>query len=112
VSAADETVPYRDMLKLGITARQVDYWTRQGYLRSTEPLPGSGHRRRWPLAEQSIARFMVVLIRSGIKVEVAAEAARQAVESGVTEFTLQEGVILTWDDGVLVIAKTVGQVPA
>lgn len=97
--SADETVPYRDMLGLGLSARQVDYWTRQGYLKSVERKPdaGSGIRRYWPVAEQSIARLMVRLIAVGLSVEVAAKAAREAIESGATEIALADGVSITWE---------------
>lgn len=91
------TVPYREMLKLGLTARQIDYWTRQEYLRSTKPLPGSGFRRQWPVAERDIALLMARLIGAGLSVEVAAKAAREAIESGTTESAIAEGIVITWE---------------
>lgn len=95
--SADETVPYRDMLKLGLTGRQVDYWTRQGYLRSTEPQPGSGHRRAWPVVERDIAVLMARLISAGLSVEVAAKAARESIETGRAAAWIADGIVVTWN---------------
>lgn len=95
-----ETVTYQEMRRLGISGRQVDYWTRQSYLFAVEPKPGktgSGHRRRWPVSEREIARLMARMISAGLSVEVAAKAAREAIESGTTEAAIAEGIVITWE---------------
>lgn len=67
-----------DLAALGITYRQLDYWTRVGYLRTVaEPTPGSGRRRTWPPEELAVARRMGRLIRAGFEVDAAALTARQ-----------------------------------
>lgn len=60
----------------GLTYRQLDYWTRQGYLRPVNPDPGSGVQRRWPEEELVVARLMRRLIAAGLKVEAAHRVAR------------------------------------
>lgn len=63
----------------GLTYRQVDYWTRMGWLRTvTAPTPGSGYWRAYPRAEVRVAHLMVAMANAGVAVQVAAEAARRA----------------------------------
>lgn len=65
--------------ELGVTYRQLDYWTRKGYLLPTMTSGrGSGHRRTWPDEEVWIARTMGRLVAAGIEPAVAASAARRA----------------------------------
>lgn len=96
-----ETLPYNEMVGHGLTGRQIDYWTTRGYLRSVvgddgKPISGSGNRRRWASTERDIARLMALFITAGLSVEVAAKAARDAIESGATEATLANGLTVTW----------------
>jgi hypothetical protein len=83
-----------EMLDSGPTRRQLDYWSTKHYLRPDTASPGSGYKRRWPAAEQDIARLMVRLINAGLAVEVAAAAARNRVERGLTEIAIADGIIL------------------
>jgi len=69
----------------GITYRQLDHWTRNGYLRPV-PLGGegraepaessSGHWRDWPAEELRIAREMGLLVKAGLTAEAACAVAR------------------------------------
>jgi len=62
--------------RLGLTYRQVDYWTRCGWLRPEREPVGSGHQREWSAAELRVAADMGRLVRLGIRPEVAGRAAR------------------------------------
>lgn len=60
----------------GITYRKLDYWVRAGYLRPTNPAPGSGEKRVWTSKELEVARIMVLLTKVGLSVGVSARIAR------------------------------------
>ena len=83
--------------ELGITYRQLDYWTRNGLLRperrpnAAGAYAGSGVWRRWPEAEVEIARRMGVLTRAGVTVALAAAFARESWPSG----EIAPGITLT-----------------
>lgn len=76
-----EAVPMnaRDLMEAaGITYRELDYWTRVGYLRA-EPRPeGSGYDRDFPAGEVTVAVTIRRLRDAGVKVAVAARVARNA----------------------------------
>lgn len=78
------------------TYRQVDYWTRAGYLRpaSGNPTPGSGHRREWDETELDVALLMGKLTEAGLMPRAAALVARQHV-GGAGEVQLADGVTVT-----------------
>lgn len=59
------------------TQRQLDYWTKRGYLRPQVVSPGSGVAREWPIREREIARLMKRLVDAGLTVALAARVARQ-----------------------------------
>ena len=62
----------------GISYRQLDHWTRRGYLQTVgEQTPGSGQSRVWPVREASIAETMHTLIECGFTPHAAADYARQ-----------------------------------
>jgi hypothetical protein len=65
---------------VGISYRQLDSWTRRGFIQSAgDPQPGSGNRRRWPMEEVAVAQAMHVLVNmdgGGLTPEAAARAAR------------------------------------
>lgn len=82
------------MLTAGLTPRQLNYWVRRGYLRPETASPGTGSPRRWPPTEQDIARLMVRLTRAGLIPAIAASAARVAIEHGVTEIVLSDGIVV------------------
>lgn len=80
---------------VGLTYRQLDYWTRKGYLRSEgNPTPGSGRPRTWPDTEVAIARAIVRLVGCGFTVQKAAELAREEATSERLTVNLCEGVSL------------------
>ena len=69
----------------GISYRQLDYWTRTGYLRPVPmggenrahpTVPSTGHYRDWPAEELRIAREMGRLTAAGLIPEVAHRVAR------------------------------------
>lgn len=66
----------RDFIQVGLTYRQVDFWTTRGYLRADEASPGCGNNRTWPQSEVRIAELMVRLTDAGLTVEAAHRAAR------------------------------------
>lgn len=61
---------------MGITYRQLDHWTKEGYLRPEQP---SGSQRVWPDIEIRIGRMMSRLVAVGIMPNRAAIYARAAV---------------------------------
>lgn len=86
---------HEEMLNVGITRRQLDYWTRQGYLHCEDrEVDTSGYPRRWPIAERDIAMLMQRMITAGVTVEVAATVARQVVETGMPEASIGDGITL------------------
>lgn len=66
---------------LGITYRQLDYWSRLGHLRPVRMErgkgEGSGSPRVWPSAELQVARLMGRLTAAGIQPSLAAVVARK-----------------------------------
>jgi hypothetical protein len=75
-----------------LTYRQVDYWTRVGYLKPVQPGPGgTGVPRRWPVSECRIALLMGRLVAAGFTHEAAHKVAR--AEGGVCE--LAPGIHVT-----------------
>jgi hypothetical protein len=59
-----------------LSHRQVGWWTKRGYLRTEDPAPGSGYRRRWPVGEIAVAARISRLIAAGLVLPAAAEYAR------------------------------------
>lgn len=67
----------QEFLAAGLTYRELDYWTTQGYLHAAEPNPGSGARREWAPIELDIARTITRLRSAGvISIGIAAKVAR------------------------------------
>jgi hypothetical protein len=95
-AADDDTVGQRAMVATGATYRQLDYWTRRGYLRAANPWPGSGHRRRWPAREQRVCALIVRLLDVGIDLHLAVRIAREAAEHNTTWARLGDGVHIAW----------------
>lgn len=60
----------------GMTFRQIDYWCRQGYLRTENKRTGTGVHRVFSLEEAAVARMMAELVRCGFKPESACKLAR------------------------------------
>lgn len=65
-----------------LTVRQLDHWTRQGWLKAEmRPRKDGGRGERfWPRQEVDVARIMVRLTDAGWFAEVAARLARGVVE--------------------------------
>lgn len=67
----------------GITYRQLDYWTRLGWLNARRSnCPGSGHQREYLPAEIRVAAWMGILTNEGIKPPVAEGIARDLESTG------------------------------
>ena len=70
------TLAENSPLRYGLTYRQLDYWTRRGYLTAEQSHPGTGYRRCWPPSEIEVAGRMKRLIDGGMSVMAAVELAR------------------------------------
>ena len=70
-----------DYREYGITYRQFDWWSRQGWIRPSSPA-GSGNDREFPQNEVRIFRIIATLTIIGFKPSHAAEIARAAVDLG------------------------------
>lgn len=93
--ARGEYATGHDMLAVtSLTPRQLDHWTRRGYLVVVHEHPGSGYRHYWDAAEQRIAHAMCRLVHAGVEVQFAADIARRAVEEGKPEWT-RNGVTIS-----------------
>jgi hypothetical protein len=75
-SAVGDTVGYQDFVSVGLSVRQVDWWTIHGFLTAVVPRPGSGVTRLWPVGELAVARVMLRCVRAGVTPEAACRAAR------------------------------------
>lgn len=83
------------MLATGATYRQIDYWTRVGYLEPEAGTPGSGYSRRWSERDRRMAYLIVRLSLLGIEVPKAAAYARSLLDNeGPTRIEYM-GVTLT-----------------
>jgi hypothetical protein len=73
-----DTVTSMEMVTCaGITYRQLDNWTRQGWLRSDErPKPKTGYPRSYPESELDVAFRMGQLTKAGLIASTAAKVAR------------------------------------
>ncbi|MEV1201703.1 MerR family transcriptional regulator [Microbispora rosea] len=82
---------------LGLTWRQLDYWTNKGYL---HPEGGGSHgvARIWPEPELRIAALIARLVAAGMVMESAASVARSVVAFGLVEVELGEGITLKIQD--------------
>ncbi len=69
------TVGHEEMTRTGPSYRQIDCWTRRGYLLA-EGKGGQGHTRRWPEEERVIAAMMFRLVAAQIPPKVAHTIAR------------------------------------
>lgn len=69
-----KTMP--DLDALGITYRQLDYWTRCGLLQPDAATPGSGNRRVWTDEELMVAARAARLHAAGLTLGAAFTVAR------------------------------------
>lgn len=65
-----------DLIAVGLTARQVNYWTNKGYLRLAQPCNGSGHALDFEPGEVAVAALMAVYVMAGLTPAAAERAAR------------------------------------
>jgi hypothetical protein len=88
----------------GATYRQIDYWTKQGYLRPLtihgSKKQGTGHQRVYGADEVTVARVLL----AAHDLANTAERARDAVESG-------KSVTLVGMDGEPIIRLTIDVLP-
>lgn len=83
------------MLTIGISYRQLDHWTKRGYLRCDERIRETkGIVRRWSTAERDIAQLMDRLINAGLAVDAAAPISREMVETGMPEASIADGITI------------------
>lgn len=66
----------------GITYRQLDFWTRSGYLHPVTPSPGSGYIRAYPPTDITRARLVARLLTAGFTARPAFDVADQLLEAG------------------------------
>jgi hypothetical protein len=98
---ADDRVPWARAV--GVSYRQLDYWTRRGWLRPEREQHGTGYARLWPEVEQRIVRIMARLLAAGFTPEGAARTAREAVELSIPG---GEVVIVQVTDDLSVVVRT------
>lgn len=61
----------------GITYRQLDHWTRRGWIAPEHPeCGGSGHHRCYSELEVAVIAHIGALVRAGVQPDVAARIAR------------------------------------
>ncbi len=83
----------------GITYRQLDYWTSQNLIRTTTVgNPGSGVPRAWSDREIRIAGVIGRLVKSGVALRTAADAARAHVVDGQDLVEIGDGISLLIED--------------
>lgn len=64
----------------GVSYRQLDYWTSQGYLDVSKGKanPGSGRERRYSMEQVEIAKSILTLLGAGCTLALALESVRGA----------------------------------
>jgi hypothetical protein len=78
--------------RAGVTYRQLDHWTRVGYVRArAREADSSGFLRHYDEAEMAVAVWMARLVQAGILPKSAAGYARMYVETGSMVITLRGG---------------------
>jgi DNA-binding transcriptional MerR regulator len=84
--------------RAGITYRQLDWWCRQGYVHA--PSGGSGYRRTIPAHEMQVLQRMGRLVKTGLAVNVAAQAARFMTDRELAYAPLTGGVVIWIREGL------------
>ena len=69
-------------LRVGVTYRQIDHWTTNGYLVAKVANPGSGNPRDYSPREVRVAEVMAWLVSDGMTPKVAARVARTIARRG------------------------------
>jgi hypothetical protein len=92
----------------GISYRQLDHWTRRGYLRpAADTGNGPGHCREWSSTERAVACLMAALVRAGLEPQAAALIAR----SGRSRFTLAPGIMIELHPDLAIVPDGDGPAP-
>ena len=80
--------------RAGVTVRQVDHWSRKGYLQpAPRPRETSGHPRRFDEQEARIARLMGRLTSAGLSPGAASRVVRgQDLAPGVIVTVVEDDV--------------------
>jgi DNA-binding transcriptional MerR regulator len=78
----------------GITYRQLDYWTRRGYLEAERPGQGSGRDRLYNRSEIAIAKMAEAFRRAGLRLDVAFRTARELQDRPVVR--IMTGAASVW----------------
>lgn len=82
----------------GLSFRQLDYWTRKGYLTSVDGGRGSGSQRHWSEQERDVARVMLRLMKAmGSTATAAGYVARVLVTLNVESVALDRGMFVHVD---------------
>lgn len=71
--------------RAGITYRQLDFWTRSGYITMTRSAAGSGSQRVFSESEVAVVKRLAMLVRAG----VSPLAASQAIANNPGQFVFQ-----------------------
>lgn len=89
-------VALADMQATGATYRQLDYWSRCGFIQQGRPAPGSGQQRRWTYRDLLVVTLMLAMIEAGIGPRLAARYANSAIDQRSASLTLPSGLLLSW----------------
>lgn len=68
----------------GITFRQLDYWTRRGYVTAEQPGRGSGTQRRFTPEQADRVALLAALVHAGLTLDTAVSALNRAFTGGDT----------------------------
>jgi DNA-binding transcriptional MerR regulator len=80
------TITAHDLtIRADITYRQLDFWTRGGFITAEQRRPGSGHPREYDEDQVPLARLMGQLTAQGLVVRQAYLAALALLEDGHAE---------------------------
>jgi len=63
----------------GATFRQLDHWSRRGFVRPLNRTPGSGVQRQWSPLDIRVARVLLSVSRLGCKSDLIFRAAAEAI---------------------------------
>lgn len=66
----------------GITYRQLDHWTRNGFITAEQYDTGSGYHRSYSETERRVTRIMGPLVADGLHPKTASRVAREIVTGG------------------------------
>lgn len=82
IAPAGHVTSFQMLERAGMTYRQLDWWTRSGYLHAAKNHPGSGTARFYPLEEVHVAALVARLLDAGLSPSGAFLIARELVTTG------------------------------